>query len=101
MIVAAGVSGLPLMTVHVPGPLRELTGGRARLHFEARTVDEVLERIRETEPLLAGRLFADDGTVRRYINLFLNGSDLRHLETADRTVSSDSVLSIVPSVAGG
>ncbi|MCK5448658.1 MAG: MoaD/ThiS family protein [Gemmatimonadetes bacterium] len=98
---AAGVSGLPRMTVHVPGPLRELTGGRGRLHFEARTVDEVLERIRETEPLLAGRLFADDGSVRHYINLFLNGSDLRHLDTADRTVSRDSVLSIVPSVAGG
>ena len=101
MIVAAGVSGLPRMTVHVPGPLRELTDGRDRLHFEARTVDEVLERIREMEPLLAGRLFADDGSVRRYINLFLNGSDLRHLETADRTLSHDSVLSIVPSVAGG
>jgi molybdopterin converting factor small subunit len=89
------------MTVHVPAPLRELTGGRDRLHFAARTVDEALEQIRETEPLLAGRLFADDGSVRGYINLFLNGADLRHLEVAERTVSRDSVLSIVPSVAGG
>ena len=101
MIAAPGASSLPQMTVRVPAPLMELTGGRDRLYLKARTVDEALERIRETEPLLAGRLFADDGSVRGYINLFLNGADVRHLDAADRTVSRDSVLSIVPSVAGG
>ena len=57
----------------------------------------------ESERLFVERLqrYADDGSVRGYINLFLNGADVRHLDAADRTVSRDSVLSIVPSVAGG
>ena len=101
MIATGSASSLPRLTVHVPAPLRELTGGQDRLHLEARTVEEALERIKETEPLLAGHLFADDGSVRGHINLFLNGADLRHLGAAGHAVCHDSVLSIVPSVAGG
>jgi molybdopterin converting factor small subunit len=92
---------MPLVTVHVPAPLRELTGGRARLALEADTVDQALVRIRTDEPLLAARLFADDGTVRGFINLFLDGTEIRHLSPEARSIASDSDLSIVPSVAGG
>ena len=87
--------------VQVPAPLRELTGGRARLQLEARTVDEVLELIRRTEPLLAGRLFADDGEVRGFINVFVDGTELRHLGSGRREVRPGTVVTIVPSVAGG
>jgi molybdopterin converting factor small subunit len=45
------------VTVQVPASLRELTGGREEIQFEAGSVDEVLDLIRGTEPLLAGRLF--------------------------------------------
>lgn len=91
----------PAVTVLVPSPLRDLTGGRARIELEARTVDEAFDLIRRTEPLLAGRLFADDGRVRGFINVFVDGTELRHLEGSRRDVSPGSVLSIVPSVAGG
>ena len=53
------------------------------------------------EPLLAGHLFADDGRVRGYINLFVNGVDLRLLEPGRRQLPPGSVVTIVPSVAGG
>ena len=89
------------VTVLVPAPLREFTGGREQLHLEAHTVDAVLEQIRSTEPLLAGRLFADDGSVRGFINLFVDGTELRHLESGRREVGPGSVVAIVPSVAGG
>ncbi|MGB5303224.1 MAG: MoaD/ThiS family protein [Gemmatimonadota bacterium] len=85
----------------MPEPLREFTGGREQLHLEARTVDAVLEQIRSTEPLLAGRLFADDGSLRGFINLFVDGTELRHLESERREVRPGSVVAIVPSVAGG
>ena len=91
----------PSVTVLVPSPLRDLTGGRARIELEARTVDEVFDLIRRTEPLLAGRLFADDGRVRGFINVFVDGTELRHLEGGRRDVNPGAVLSIVPSVAGG
>ena len=89
------------VTVRVPEPLREFTGGRDQLHLEARTVDAVLEQIRRTEPLLAGRLFADDGNVRGFINVFVDGTELRHLESGRREVRPGTVVTIVPSVAGG
>jgi molybdopterin converting factor small subunit len=89
------------VTVHVPAPLRELTEGRERLEFKADTVDEVLDQIRRTEPLLAGRLFADDGEVRGFINVFVDGTELRHLGIEHREVQPGTVVTIVPSVAGG
>lgn len=91
----------PTVKVQVPASLRELTGGREEIRVEAGTVDEVLDLIRRTEPLLAGRLFADDGRVRGYINVFVDGTELRHLGADRRDVGPGSVLSIVPSVAGG
>lgn len=90
-----------LVTVHVPAPLREFTEGRERLELEADTVDGVLDQIRRTEPLLAGRLFADDGEVRGFINVFVDGTELRHLEAEHRKVKPGTVVTIVPSVAGG
>lgn len=89
------------VTVRIPEPLREFTGGREQLHLEAHTVDAVLEQIRRTEPLLAGRLFADDGSVRGFINVFVDGTELRHLESGRRKVRPGTVVAIVPSVAGG
>jgi molybdopterin converting factor small subunit len=89
------------VTLLVPSPLRDLTGGRARIELEARTVDEALDLIRRTEPLLAGRLFADDGQMRGFINLFVDGTELRHLDGGRRAVNPGTVLAIVPSVAGG
>ena len=91
----------PTVTVQVPASLRELTGGREEIRVEASTVDEVLDVIRSTEPLLAGRLFADDGRVRGYINVFVDGIDLRHLGSGRRDLGPGAVFSIVPSVAGG
>jgi len=89
------------VTVHVPAPLRELTEGRERLEFEADTVDEVLDQIRRSEPLLAGRLFADDGKVRGFINVFVDGTEIRHMAMEHREVQPGTVVTIVPSVAGG
>jgi molybdopterin converting factor small subunit len=90
-----------LVTVRVPEPLRDFTGGRGQLHLDAGTVDAVLEQIRRTEPLLAGRLFEDDGSVRGFINVFVDGTEIRHLEAGRREVGPGSVVAIVPSVAGG
>ena len=83
------------VTVQVPSSLRELTGGREEIRLEAGTVDEVLDQIRDEEPLLAGRLFSDDGRVRGFINVFVNGTELRHLEADRREVSPGSILTIV------
>jgi molybdopterin synthase sulfur carrier subunit len=92
---------MPSVTVHVPAALQELTGGRSRIPIDATSVDGVLAALRECEPLLSARLFGDGGELRGHVNLFLNGSDIRRLESDRRTIRSDVELYIVPSVAGG
>jgi molybdopterin converting factor small subunit len=92
---------MALVTVHVPSGLRELTAGRSTLEVRAASVTEVLERLRSSEPLLAARLFGDDGSLRGFVNLFLDGTDVRDLPTADARLEADAELAIVPSVAGG
>lgn len=89
------------MVLRVPASLRELTDGRTSIGFDVATVHELLDRVRRDEPLLAGHLFADDGQVRGYVNLFVNGVDLRLLEPGQRRLPPGSVVTIVPSVAGG
>ena len=64
-------------------------------------MDQVLNRLRSAEPLLAGRLFADDGSVRGFVNLFLDGVDVRSLGPEGGSIEADAELAIVPSVAGG
>ena len=92
---------MAIVVVHVPAALRELTGGRATVSVEATTLGEVLSRLRESEPLLSGRLFSDDGSIRGFVNLFLNGVDVRGLGPEATPITTDAHLSIVPSVAGG
>jgi molybdopterin converting factor small subunit len=92
---------MAVVTVHVPSALRELTQGRPSLEIEASSLDEALERLRKAEPLLAGRLFADDGSLRGFVNLFLDGADVRGLASRGASIESDAELAIVPSVAGG
>lgn len=89
------------ITVQVPEPLRELTGDRASFTVEAENLDQVFHRIRVAEPLLAGRIFDEDGTLRGFVNLYLDGRDVRHLRSADRIPVSRARLAVVPSVAGG
>jgi len=94
------MSGGHSVRVRVPESLRELTAGRAEIELEASTVEEVLAFIRRTEPLLAGRLFAEDGRVRGFINVFVDGVEIRQLR-AGQEVKPGAIFTVVPSVAGG
>ena len=87
--------------VHIPSPLRPYVGGRDRVEVEAETVAEVLERLTTEHNQLKTHLFKDDGTVRSFVNLFLNNRDIRDLSEGDTPTTDGDELSIVPSIAGG
>lgn len=91
----------PVVSVRIPALLRELTEGRSVIEIDARSVDEAFEAIRKAEPLLAGRMFGDDGRLRGFVNVFVNGTEYRRLGPDDREMEAGTVLTIVPSVAGG
>ncbi|MEN8144113.1 MAG: MoaD/ThiS family protein [Gemmatimonadota bacterium] len=92
---------MPRITVHVPGPLRRFTEGHSVVVVDATTPGEALAALNRDDRRIGAHLFADDGSVRGYIGLFLNGSAIRPQGGLHARIEHDAELSIVPSVAGG
>ncbi|HXQ90191.1 MAG TPA: ubiquitin-like small modifier protein 1 [Acidimicrobiales bacterium] len=89
------------VTVRVPAQLRTLTGGSAQVVVEGSTVGEVLKALDAAHPGFGDRLFDEDGSLRRFVNVFLADEDVRFLDGLDSVVADGQTLSIVPAVAGG
>ena len=85
----------------IPTPLRPFTGGLDTLALEASTVGELLSALTSRHPELKRHLYADDGRLRSFVNIYVNDDDIRHLEREATTVTPADTVSIVPSVAGG
>lgn len=90
------------VTALIPTPLREYTDGNDRIELAAATVREALESLAARHPGLRRHLFADDGRLRRYVNIYLNDADIRYLEGGEGArLHNGDELRIVPSIAGG
>ena len=92
---------MPDVRIHFPAPLRPLADGEPYVDVRAETADEALECLAETHELIHRRVFADDGQVRGYVNVFLDGRELRTLQGDARRTTDGSEITIVPSIAGG
>jgi molybdopterin/thiamine biosynthesis adenylyltransferase/rhodanese-related sulfurtransferase/molybdopterin converting factor small subunit len=88
-------------TVKIPTPLRPLAKGRPEVRVGGRSVREVLENLEKECAGIRARICDDNGELRRFVNLFLNEEDVRHLKGLDTAVKEGDVLSIVPAIAGG
>ncbi|MDB5074818.1 MAG: thiamine S protein [Chloroflexi bacterium] len=89
------------ITVRIPTPLRRITGGAARIDSQGATVREALNHLVGLHPELGERVYDENGDLRRFINLFVSGEDLRFLNGLDTPITDGAELSIVPAVAGG
>lgn len=87
--------------VRIPTPLRALTNGQGDLRVEAATVKDVFDQIEKDFVGLKGRLCEDDGTVRRFINIYVNEEDIRFLQGLSTELKPGDEVSIVPAMAGG
>jgi len=90
-----------IVSVRVPAQLRTLTGGEGQVVVEGATVGAVLKALDAAHPGFADRIFDADGTLRRFVNVFLADEDVRFLDGLDTPVTDGQTLSIVPAVAGG
>ena len=88
-------------TVRVPGPLRRLTNGNAEVSVEGTTVGAVLTNLDATYPGFRDRLYDDAGSLRQFINIYVNDSDIRFAQGLDTPIAERDEVSIVPAVAGG
>jgi sulfur-carrier protein len=89
------------VAVRIPTQLRTLTGGAGEVSVDGSTVGEVLKALDAAHQGFAERLFADDGSLRRFVNVFLADEDVRFLQGLDTPVTDGQTISIVPAVAGG
>src|SRR3990170_7996397 len=89
------------VTVTIPTPLRSFTGGQDAVVLAGDTVGEVIDGLLATHGGLKRHLVQDDGRLRNFVNLYLNDTDIRHLESTATPVREGDVLTIVPSIAGG
>lgn len=89
-----------MATVFVPTPLRKLTNGQSKVEMAGSNVREVLANLETEYPGFEARVF-EDGEIKRFINLFVDGQEVRTLEGLDTAVSENAEVSIIPAMAGG
>jgi len=87
--------------VRIPTPLQRLTNGQGEVSLEVDTVGKALEALESNFPGIRKRLCEEDGSLRRFVNIFVNEEDVRFLQGLDTALSDGDELSIVPAIAGG
>lgn len=90
-----------MVTVRIPTPLRPLSGGQAEVKISAQTLRQCIEELEARFPGFKARICEDSGTVRRFINIFVNGEDVRFLAGLDTPLKPGDEVTIIPSMAGG
>jgi len=88
-------------TIHIPTPLRPFTEKNESVEVSGATVGELLADLTKKYEGLRRHLYADDGRLRNFVNIYLNDEDIRYLQKEKTPVKPGDSLSIVPSVAGG
>ncbi len=89
------------ITVKIPTQLRSVTAGEAETTVDsAGTVGEVLDGLYERFEGLKDRI-AEDGDLRRFVNVYVDGEDIRFLDGLETSVEDGDEVTILPAVAGG
>jgi molybdopterin converting factor small subunit len=88
-------------TIKIPPVLRASVGGEKEVAAPGVNVGEVLRGLVAAHPATETQLFAGDGELNRYVNIYLNDEDVRVLDGLDTAVGESDVLVILPAMAGG
>ena len=88
-------------TVRIPTPLRKLTNNQEEVTATGATLGAVLDDLNAAFPGLGERIVDEQGTIRRFVNIFVNDEDVRLLQEKETPVKEADVISIVPAIAGG
>ncbi len=89
------------ITVKIPTQLRAAAGGEGETHVEGTTVREVLDALFDVHSDLRDRLSDDEGALRRFVNVYVGGEDIRFGQGLDTPVNDGDEVQILPAVAGG
>ena len=87
--------------VRIPTPLRRMTGGKDKVEVESSTLSEMVDTLESTYPGFKERLVDENGELRYFVNIYVNGEDVRFLQGLATATKTGDEVSIVPAVAGG
>ena len=87
--------------IFIPTPLRQYTDKREVHELPGMTVGEVLRNLVARYPQVRHHLYADDGSLRSFVNVYVNDEDIRYLKKEQTSLKATDVISIIPSIAGG
>ena len=87
--------------VRIPTPLRRVTNGEDKASAEGDNLSQVIESLEARYPGIKERLCDEAGDLRQFVNIYINGEDVRFLEGLNTSTKTGDEISIVPAVAGG
>jgi sulfur-carrier protein len=87
--------------LRIPTVLRPAMGGESTITVEGTTIGAVLAQVTERFPSVKGQLLNDDGTLHRFLNVYVNDDDVRYLGGVDAPVADTDEITLLPAVAGG
>jgi sulfur-carrier protein len=87
--------------VRVPTPLRKYTQGVDEVNAQGSNVKSLVEDLEKNYPGIKERICDESGKVRRFVNVYVNGDDIRFLQNLDTSIKEGDNISIVPAIAGG
>jgi molybdopterin synthase sulfur carrier subunit len=89
------------IVVRIPTPLRRLTNGQDKVNVDGDSLGGVIDAMNEQYPGLRDRICDDQGQLRNFVNVYVNGEDVRFLQGLDTLTTAGDEVSVVPAVAGG
>ena len=87
--------------VRIPTPLRRMTGGADKVELEVDDLSQMIDRLESDYPGFKERLLDEEGELRYFVNIYVNGEDIRFEQGLRTSIKSGDEVSIVPAVAGG
>ena len=89
------------VTVKIPTILRRHVGGAAEVEGTGGNIRDLLQDLEQRYPGITGGILTDEGGLHRFVNLYVNGEDVRYLGALETEVNEGDTVSILPAVAGG
>ena len=89
------------IVVRIPTPLRKMTNGLAKVEVEPAILGDLVDKLNAEYPGFKDRLVDEEGELRYFVNIYLNGEDVRFMDGLKTATADGDEISIVPAVAGG
>ena len=90
-----------MSVVKIPTVLRPQVGGNKEVEIGGSTVAEIVDALTAQYPSLRAQLLTDEGALNRFVNVYVNGQDVRYLSGLDTAVADRDEVRLLPAMAGG